>query len=92
MNRIPVKSSDIRSIGWEIWENNDTEKAKMVGVLEVEYIRNNAVYRYIGVPERIYRTILADTESIGKAIARLVKAGNYPFAAIINDKKSEQNI
>lgn len=91
MNRIPVKSSDIRSIGWEIWEDNSTKKAKMTGVLEVEYTRNNIVYRYIGVPERIYHTILADTESIGKAVARLVKAGNYPFAAVINNEKFEQN-
>lgn len=58
MKRDKVKSSNIVSIGWE------------KGFLEVEF--NSGTYRYEGVPEHIYRSLM-ESESKGKFIASMVK-------------------
>lgn len=47
MNRIPVSSSNIRSIGY------DSQSA----ILEVEFI-SSAVYQYFDVPEHLYKAFL----------------------------------
>lgn len=53
MNRTPVQSSNVVSIGYE------------GGVLEVEF--KSGVYRYFGVAPEVYQTLLI-APSVGKAI------------------------
>lgn len=52
MNRVPVQSSNLRSVGYE--DN----------VLEIEFL-DGGVYQYFDVPESIY-TGLIQAESAGK--------------------------
>ena len=71
MNRIHVKSSDIRSIGWEPDEDDGT-----AGTLEIEYIRNNKIYTYFDVSEQTYKIILK-AESVGRAARTLLAENSY---------------
>jgi len=57
MNRIPVDSSNIISIGYE------------PGLLEVEF--KNGVYQYPGVPEELGGALMA-ADSKGKFFARFI--------------------
>lgn len=59
MNRKPVKSSNIRSIGFEN------------GVLEIEFT-NNKIYRYTGPKVEAHYTALLDAESVGRYFSRNV--------------------
>lgn len=59
MDRTPVASSNIASVGWES------------GTLEVEFL-NGYVYSYVGVPEGVAREIRTAV-SPGKAFNNLVK-------------------
>lgn len=63
MNRTPVKSSYIDSIGYED------------GTIEVTY-RDGKVYRYIGVPADVYESVMG-FESIGKAFQEQVLKGGF---------------
>ena len=45
MNRIPVTSTNLMSVGYEH------------GTLEIEF-RSGSVYQYYGVPENIYRGLM----------------------------------
>lgn len=63
MNRIPIVSSRILSIGWE----NNT--------LEVQFKGGN-VYQYFGVAEAEYK-MLVNSASPGKAITQIQKTHNY---------------
>lgn len=55
MNRTPVKSSQIASVGYD--SINQT--------MDVEFVRGNAVYRYHDVPAEIHEALMA-AESVGK--------------------------
>lgn len=61
MNRDPVVSSNVESIGYS--EDDQT--------LEIEF-KNGAVYQYFDVPENIYHA-LRDADSIGGYLAANVK-------------------
>lgn len=61
MDRRPVKSSAIASIGYD----------ESVGVLELEF-HGGAVYRYFLVQPSVHR-MLAQAPSIGNAFRELVK-------------------
>lgn len=61
MERAPVTSSNVASVGYDI---NDQ-------VLEVEF-KTGAVYRYEKVPPQVHSDVV-HAESIGKAINTLVK-------------------
>lgn len=63
MQRHPVSSSRIASVGWE----NNT--------LEVQF-HNGAVYQYHGVSEPEYRNFL-NSPSLGSALSRLDKVHPY---------------
>ena len=63
MNRTPVKSSFIESIGYE----GDT--------LEVVY-KDGKVYKYTGVPRETYGSVMG-AESIGKALKEQVLKGGF---------------
>ncbi len=52
MERTPVESSNIVSVGW----NN--------GTLEIEFIKGK-LYQYMGVPKEVYTNMLR-AESVGK--------------------------
>lgn len=63
MNRTPVKSSYIDSIGYED------------GIIEITY-RSGKVYRYIGVPADEYESVMG-AESIGKAFKEHILKGGF---------------
>jgi hypothetical protein len=68
MNRIPVKSSNVRSVGWAPGEQEG------IGTLEVEFM-GGQVYIYADVPESEYQALLGAT-SVGKHLnARII--GQY---------------
>jgi hypothetical protein len=62
MNRQPVSSSNIESVGWE----NET--------LEVAFL-NGRIYRYDGVPQSVFQAVVG-AASVGSEFNRLVK-GRY---------------
>ena len=63
MERRPVSSSNIASIGWE----PDEEGA---GTMEVDF-HSGHIYRYRNVPETVFQAALG-ASSVGKFIARSV--------------------
>lgn len=67
MQMIPVSSSNISSIGYEN------------GTLYVAFNRGG-LYAYSGVPEHVYRELMA-ASSHGSYLARYVK-GAYPYRRI----------
>jgi hypothetical protein len=69
MNRIPVTSSNVVSVGYD--PNSQ--------ILEVEF-KNNAIYHYFDVPQHIYESLLS-AESVGKFLHANVK-GIYRYARI----------
>ncbi|MCK4951277.1 MAG: KTSC domain-containing protein [Gammaproteobacteria bacterium] len=71
MERSPVESSNIKSIGYD----NDRQ------TLELEF-NNGAVYQYFNVAEDIYQSI-ASSASIGAYFAKNIK-GRYTHAALSN--------
>lgn len=58
MQRAPVQSSNVRSVGYD------------AGVLEVEF-SSGGVYRYAGVPEATYQALMK-SPSIGRYVAAQV--------------------
>jgi hypothetical protein len=76
MHRIQVKSSQIKSIGWEPnFPDSETDN----GVLQVEFT-SLAVYEYKNVPYTIYRQFLA-AESKGSYLANHIK-GAFEYARL----------
>ncbi len=81
MNRIPVKSSQIASIGY-----NPSLK-----ILEVEFNQGNkAVYQYFDVPPKIHAELMGegkkpeDNHSVGSYFIRVIKKQPhiYPYKKI----------
>jgi KTSC domain len=71
MNRRPVRSSNVASIGWEPNEGND---GAPFGTLEVEFL-HGGTYRYKDVPRQAYMELLG-ASSIGKTLRQLI-IGSY---------------
>lgn len=69
MNRTPVNSSNVLSIGYD----NGT------ATLEVEF-SSGSVYEYFDVPQSVYEQLMASA-SVGSALNDLVK-GNFRYARI----------
>ena len=63
MERQPVKSSNVKSVGF------DAEKK----VLEVEF-KSGGVYQYPGVQPEMYADLLA-AESVGRFVSQVVRSG-----------------
>ncbi len=61
MNRMHVKSSNIKSIGYE----------ESIKTLEIEF-KNGSVYQYSRVPEDIYRKLI-NAPSHGKYFLRFIR-------------------
>ncbi len=67
LDRVPVKSSNIKTIGWES------------GTLEIEF-HSGGIYQYSDVPAAIYTTML-DAPSKGKYFHKNIK-DRYEFRRI----------
>ena len=63
MERQPVKSTNVKSVGYDAYEK----------VLEVEF-RSGGVYQYAGVQPEMYADLL-EAESIGRFVSHVVRAG-----------------
>lgn len=69
MNRTPVSSSNVISIGYD--------SATMT--LEVEY-KDSSVYQYFDVPESVYQDLML-ASSVGQYMHSNIK-GNYRYAKV----------
>ncbi len=69
MNRTPVTSSNVASVGYD--PNTMT--------LEVEF-RNGSVYQYFDVPETVYQDLMS-ASSVGTYLNQNIKA-SYRYAEI----------
>ncbi len=72
MNRAPVKSSYIDSIGYE------------AGNLEVA-LKSGQRYRYAGVPADLFRAVM-EAESVGKAFQEQVLKGGFEVEKIESEE------
>ena len=77
MERQPVKSTNVESVGY-----NDEEK-----VLEVKF-RSGGVYQYAGVQPEMYADLL-NAESIGRFVSQVVRAGRKGLR--IEEEKKDAN-
>jgi hypothetical protein len=68
VNRIPVSSSNVASVGWEAEGQSDT------GTLEVEF-KSGHIYRYAEVPRYIADEVRY-ASSVGRTLNQSVK-GQY---------------
>ena len=63
MERQPVKSTNVESIGYDPEEK----------VLEVKF-KSGAIYQYAGVQPEMYADLLA-AESVGRFVSQVIRAG-----------------
>ena len=70
MERIPVSSTNVASIGYEV----ETQ------TLEVEF-RSGSVYQYFNVPEFHYEGLL-NASSKGRYLNEHIKKGGYPCTKV----------
>lgn len=70
MNRVPVSSSNLMSVGY------DPESQ----ILEVAF-HNNTVYQYLNVPHQIYSSLMS-AGSHGSYLDSHVKKAGYPYRRI----------
>lgn len=73
----PVKSSQIKSIGYD-----EASRELLVK------FHNGGVYSYSLVPADVYEKLVA-SESIGKAFGSLIRKGGYAYNAIPQEKKED---
>jgi KTSC domain len=66
VNRRPVSSANIASIGWQ-----ESEEGASSGTLEVAF-RSGHIYRYADVPESQYMALLG-ASSVGKSFNATIK-------------------
>ncbi len=70
MERIPVSSSNLASVGYDV--NS--------AVLEIEF-NHGGVYQYTGVPEEIYLGLI-NAGSHGIYFNEFIKKAGYPYSKI----------
>ena len=70
MNRTPVSSSNLSSVGYD----EDTQ------VLEVEF-NNGGIYQYFGVPAAVYEGLM-NAVSHGQYFDRHVKKAGYRYEKV----------
>lgn len=71
MERIPVQSSNLASVGYD----------PATATLEVEFL-NGSVYQYFGVPESVYEGLL-NAPSKGSYLDQHVKKAGYSYNRIM---------
>jgi len=69
MNRTPVSSSNINSVGYD---NN--------GILEVEF-NSGSIYRYYSIPPVIYHNLMT-AKSHGHYFDEHIKKSRYPYEKV----------
>ncbi|WP_295754652.1 KTSC domain-containing protein [Undibacterium sp.] len=69
MQRIPVSSSNVESVGYD----EDS------GTLEVEF-KNGTLYQYFDVPSNIYNSLMS-ASSVGGFLASSIK-GSYRYSKV----------
>lgn len=69
MNRQPVSSTNIKSVGYELKAN----------LLEIEFL-DGSVYRYSNVPEEVYKGLML-ARSIGSFFSQHIKS-NHLFVRV----------
>lgn len=67
MERIPVSSSNLASVGYQD------------GILEVAF-KSGSVYQYTGVPKSVYEALMS-APSHGKFFAAFIR-NNYPYRQV----------
>ncbi len=70
MERIPVQSSNLASVGYDATSST----------LEIEF-HSGGIYQYDGVPQEIYDGLLS-ADSKGKYFHRNIKNAGYPYTKI----------
>jgi KTSC domain len=70
MNRIPVSSSNLASVGYDPGNQS----------LEVEFL-HGGIYRYSGVPSSVYDGLMA-ADSHGSYFDRYIKKAGYGYQKI----------
>lgn len=70
MNRIPVSSSNLASVGYDPGTQS----------LEVEFL-HDGIYRYLGVPSSVYHVLMA-ADFHGTYFDRYVKKAGYSYQKI----------
>ncbi|HEX7238804.1 MAG TPA: KTSC domain-containing protein [Longimicrobiaceae bacterium] len=70
MNRTPVSSSDLASVGYD----------SQTRTLEAEFL-SGSIYQYSDVPEHLYRGLMA-ASSHGSYFAAHVKKGGYAYRRV----------
>ncbi|WP_080741311.1 KTSC domain-containing protein [Aeromonas veronii] len=70
MNRTPVRSSNLRSVGYDATSQ----------ILEVEF-HNSGIYQYSRVPESVYSGLM-NASSHGGYFDAHVKKGGYPYKKV----------
>ncbi len=71
MNRTPVSSSNLASVGYDAG----------LQVLEVEFL-NGSVYQYLNVPSYVYSGLMS-AGSHGSYLDSYVKKAGYPYRRIM---------
>ncbi len=71
MNRVPVSSSNLASVGY------DPERR----ILEVEFL-NRSVYQYLNVPSYVYSGLMS-AGSHGSYLDSHVKKAGYPYRRVM---------
>jgi len=71
MKRINVRSSNLKSVGYE-------ELAK---ILEIEF-HDGRIYQYFDVPSTIYQGLIS-ASSKGTYLDRIIKKGPYQYQQIV---------
>ncbi|EPN8812866.1 TPA: KTSC domain-containing protein [Yersinia enterocolitica] len=69
MNRQPVDSSNIRSVGYD---ENDS-------ILEIEF-NNGAIYQYFDIPQNIHSELI-HSDSVGGYLAKHIK-GHFRYSRV----------
>ncbi|MGI6668961.1 MAG: KTSC domain-containing protein [Acetivibrionales bacterium] len=70
MERIPVSSSNIASIGYD----------EATSTLEVEFL-SGRIYHYYGIPKYLYDEFI-NAESKGKYLNEYIKKAGFPYAQV----------
>ena len=70
MERVPVSSSNLASIGYD----------HSTAVLEIEF-NHGGVYQYVGVPSEIYEGLM-NAGSHGTYFDQFVKKAGYPYTKV----------
>ena len=70
MNRTPVESSNLASVGYEV----------ETSTLEIEF-HNSGIYQYFGVPENVYQELM-NASSKGTYLDQKVKKAGYSYSKV----------